>query len=1024
MSLSSSAIIIHLYGKRCQERNEGGFYGRDGEIPRMNADIYQPLVQIVREQPDAELTRWVRRADLQLAFARVFTDALPTEQTQGWSEQIAEAERCLTAADPEKGIAGLKTALQAAEKAMAGIGKAAKAYKIHCVGHGHIDMNWMWSWPETVATTHDTFASALRLMHQYPDFTFSQSQASVYALVEKYYPAMFTEIQERVKEGRWEITAAHWVEGEKNIASGESLCRHLLYTRRYFQDKFGLSPEDLPVDWEPDTFGHAVTVPGILARGAVKYYYSCRQGGGFDHVRIGNTRPRLFWWQGPDGSRILVNLESTWYNSEARLSDNIALALVGFAQETGLHDWLNVYGVGNHGGGPTRTEIDFFIQMQDWPIYPQVVFSTSKRFFDTIAEELRRMPDNSLPTIAHELNFEFTGCYTTQTLIKQANRFGENYLEEAETLAALASQLTGLKSASLRDAWILVLFNQFHDILPGSGVRETREHAMAAFQEVGAITGAIKRQAGAALTGRIDTLSLLPETWDGRQEKARIERGDAGAAFEAGAGLGAGQTGISGSRGGGKRFRPYVVYNPCAWPRSERVTVPLYDTGFDAARIVALDETGTANPTICVEEASGWAAWGHSRLTMAFDAQDIPALGYRTYLLCEGEAKPPSQAIQVRPQDWFETPFLKFRLDREQGGLGELWDKRTGACLTGSANCPLGAWAFVTERPRGMTAWTLGREVAAPLTLVSSSFDVRPSAVNGGTGVREAVSPIGAQAVWHLAVPGTKSAVKLTLMIHALEPRLDFEAEIDWREIGDPERGIPGLTIRFPLALAGVKTRYEAPFGSVERSLFGGEEVPALRYAHLSGQARAADGEETTAGVTLLQDCKYGHSVHATEDGTELRLRIVRSSFDPDPTPEVAKHTVRYSLYLHDTPADPASLARLGAAWNHPLIPFAADFHGGEAKPKHGFAQVQTPNVALTAFKPAEDGLGLVLRLVELNGQATEAVVELDAKIVSGLTQARQLDLMERPTSGTVLWENGTLRVSVPAHGIITIGLS
>src|SRR5579871_480539 len=332
----------------------------------LTPDTRSRLLAALAERPGEEARAWLRRAELQLEFARAFAAALPERETAGWSERIGKAQAQLETLDAGRGLEGLIAAVRAAEAEMEPIGRAAKQYKIHCVGHGHIDMNWMWSWPETVATTHDTFASVLRLMEQYPELTYSQSQASVYALTERYYPAMFEEIRRRVREGRWEVTAAHWVEGDKNLASGESICRHLLYARAYFAEKFGLQPEDVPVDWEPDTFGHAITVPTILAQGAVKYYYSCRQGGGFDHVRIGDARPPLFYWQAPDGSRVLVNRESTWYNSYVNIGDNIALPMVNFVKETGLTDWLNIYGLGNHGGGPTRTEIDYLLSLREW----------------------------------------------------------------------------------------------------------------------------------------------------------------------------------------------------------------------------------------------------------------------------------------------------------------------------------------------------------------------------------------------------------------------------------------------------------------------------------------------------------------------------------------------------------------------------------------------------------------------------------------------------------------------------------
>ncbi len=982
----------------------------------MNLDTKQYILRLLRDVPAEETSYWLRRFEIQRDFARAFASLFPVEQVNGWNDAILQAEQMLETFDPKTGLVGLSSAVQQAEVAMEAIGKAARQYRIYCVGHGHIDMNWMWSWPETVAATHDTFASVLSLMEQYPELTYSQSQASVYAIMEKYYPAMFEQIRERVKEGRWEVTAPHWVEGDKNISSAESICRHLLYARRYFKEKFDLSAEDVPIDWEPDTFGHANTIPTILAQSGIKYYYSCRTGGGFEHPRVGETRPRLFYWQAPDGSRVLVNHERTWYNSYVNIGDNIALPMTEFVRETGLHHWMNVYGIGNHGGGPTRKEIEFYLSLQDFPVYPEILFGTAKQYYQAVDAEITET-DAPIPVLAHELNFEFPGCYTSQSAIKRGNRFGENYLVEAETLAVLSSRLTGevYPVENLRDGWISVLFNQFHDILPGSGVRETREHAQALFQEVGAITGSIKRNAGKSLAGRINTAGLLPNNHAGNVERLLLEQNAVNTPFVAGAGIGGGLTGYSVSNGGGRRFLPFVIYNPTAWERSERVIVTLYDTDFNPSNVVARDDAGIAHPTLFLGRGNDW---GHEKIVVAFDAEDVPALGYKTYLLCEGEAKALEASVRLDRNEWVETPYLKFRLNRYRSGVLELIDKRTGAQIAGDNG--LGLWQFVNERSRGMTSWVIGEEVEPALTLISSSFHIVGVARNQGTTVPLGHEVMGYRVESLLSVPNTNSTVRVSLMIHALEPRLDFTAEMDWREIGDAKRGIPGLLVSFPLALTDIETRYETPFGSVERTLFNGEEVPTLRYAHVAGKAKSVSGEDVFAGITLVQDSKYGHAMQ----GSELRLRMVRSSFDPDHAPEVAQSSVRYSVYLHDAPAEPATLTRLGASWNHPFLVIPANVQEGTAPASESFVSVENENVVLTALKRTEDGNGLILRLSELNGVATEAVVHLNAELVKGLTSAILVDPMEQPASGVVSYNEGIVRVMIPALNFVTVCLS
>jgi alpha-mannosidase len=990
----------------------------------MSIETDRRIVSRLCDEPASTVKRLLRRANMQLEFARELKAALPADKTNGWDGLLADADEILEQFDPGTGSMGLTAAVDQIEQALAPIGQVAKTYRIHCIGHGHIDMNWMWSWQETVSTTHDTFASVLELMDEYPEFTYSQSQASVYALVEKYHPWMFEQIRQRAREGRWEVTAAQWVEGDKNLASGESIARHLLYTRRYFTEKFGLSATDVPVDWEPDTFGHAATIPTILSQGAVKYYYSCRQGGGFGHPIVGDPRPALYYWEGPDGSRIMVNRELTWYIGYIGMTENVALPMARFARENGLHEWMMVYGVGNHGGGPTRAELENFIEQMTWPVYPRLVFSTSRKYFEALDAELAEPGVSALPVLKGELNFEFTGCYTSQSLIKQANRWGENYLEETEALAAIAARVAGADYPRdlLRDAWINVLFNQFHDILPGSGVRETREYAMALFQETGAITGAIKKNATTALIRLIDTASLLPDTFKGRQERKLLEQGKANRLYEAGTGHGAGSTGLSAAGTGGRDFRPLIVFNPSPFPVTGRVTGFVYDTPWAPGRVVALDDQGHAAPVDPVSHNSGWGGF-HGAIQLEFDAVDVPAYGYRTYLITEDEAP------GTEPQAWagngvIETPHLSIAFDRLRSGLLKLVDRRTGVDLAAG---PFGQWQLVTEKSRGMTSWTVGYEVDLPVPLRAKGFRIMNGLADVGdigegfsAVVESRKSAMGFRVIWDLAVPGTTSTVKVTASVNGREPRIDFTAEIDWREIGDGEKGIPGLAISFPTALASVKSRFEAPFGSVERSLTHGEEVPALRWANLSGTATTADGRQVPASMTLLQDCKYGHSVA----GSELRLRIVRSSFDPDPTPEIARTTVRYSVYLHDTEPDPAALTRLGQSFNHPLIVAPARLQEGTAPTSRGFANSLTPNVALTALKQPEDGDGLIVRLAELNGQATEAIVELSNEVAAGLSNVCQVDLLEQAIDGVVKWDSSRLRVPIEAYGLVTVRLT
>lgn len=258
----------------------------------------------------------------------------------------------------------------------------------------------------------------------------------------------------------------------------------------------------------------------------------------------------------------------------------------------------------------------------------------------------------------------------------------------------------------------------------------------------------------------------------------------------------------------------------------------------------------------------------------------------------------------------------------------------------------------------------------------------------------------------HYRIPDTKSTVRVQYLIHGFAPRVDVTAEIDWREIGDAEKGIPGLRIHFPFdGYDGMALRCETPFGSVLREEQEGEEMPSLRYIH----APLDEG-----GFTLLNDCKYGFTVQ----GGNIAMRVIRSSFDPDHAPEVCKHTIRYSMVFHDTAVDASDLTRMGAAFNHPLIAFPAGVQEGTEPLTKSFAQVRNPNVVLTSLKRAEDGNGLVLRLVEYDGLDTEAVVTLTE---GWGTTAVVTDLMENPTGEVASLEGSTLRVPIRANSIVSV---
>ena len=915
--------------------------------------------------------------------------ALHPDQSSEWEKHILEAGR-LAADALRASSVDLDRIVADGEQALAPIGTAAKEYELLCVSHAHIDMNWMWSWPETVAVCNDTFDTMLKLMDEFPEFIFSQSQASVYRAMEQYNPAVFEAIRQRVKEGRWEVTASQWVEGDKNMSSGESITRHLLYTREFFQEKFDLSPDDVTLDYEPDTFGHPATLPTILNRGGVRHYYHCR----------GSSGPHLYWWDGPDGSRLLTLNGMPWYmgNIEPKIAD----PLISFSRDTGLKYLPVQYGVGDHGGGPTRRDLRCLDELNTWPVFPQVKCSSWHAFFRRAEAEAR-----GLPEITGERNFVFTGCYTSQARQKWANRHNENLLYTAEAAAAIGQSVAGVEypSHNLDEAWKHVLFDQFHDILPGSGVRDTRHYAMAMAQEGQAAGGMARTNALRALGRLVNTASLLtgfrPDPEGERKETSESGRsGGAGVGHSTGAG---GESTFSMSR---TSERAFLIFNPLPYPRTEVVEAKLWDTELDRASLVV---TGDGLDPQVVQVLGDGNYWGHAFVDIAFPVE-VPALGYRAVCISdraaelglakEGNWEPWGGAIDwrriVKQEDALENDQVRAVLDSGSGSLTSLVDKATGREWVPPGKRS-GIFQYCLEENQGMTAWTIGR------------FLERRDLAGGGVLKRLHTGP------WLNAYRWTRdlgnSKLDLTITLRHGSPRVEYRLNVDWRQIGDRDRGIPHLKVRFPLAAAEPTGRYEIPFGAIERDLTAGEEVPAIRWAEMLD----ADGQ----GVVLGNTSKYGFNI----EGDSLNMTLLRGSIDPDPLPDLGDHVIEYSIAPHGAGWVASDSVGEGEQVNLPVVVSSCDFQSGDLATTHSFASMNCGNVRLVAVKRAQDGDGIIVRLAEVDGQDGEVALSLDPSLAG--TKATVVDAMERPAdTGEAALKEGILKVKLPAGGITAVRLS
>ncbi len=353
------------------------------------------------------------------------------------------------------------------------------------LGHAHLDMAWLWTTSETHTVAQRTFTSVLDLQRDFSNLTFGHTTPALYQWIAENRPDLLTTIKQAVDRKQWEILGGMWVEPEVNLISGESLIRQLLYGQQYLKATFG---EIAQVAWLPDSFGFTWQLPQIFKQSGIEYFVT-----GKLHWNDTNQFPLgCFWWESPDGTRIFTLMSPP---NVTGVMDTNPLTMTDYAidweTKTGLQDIFWLPGVGDHGGGPTRDMLEVAAKWQKSPFFPDIKFT---RAIDYL-EKISNYPRSTIPVWRDELYLELhRGCYTTHADQKRFNRYCEGLLYEAELFATLASLLVpegfsctlsthytdnNLKNESCQSwqeqielAWKKVLFNQFHDILPGTSIPE------------------------------------------------------------------------------------------------------------------------------------------------------------------------------------------------------------------------------------------------------------------------------------------------------------------------------------------------------------------------------------------------------------------------------------------------------------------------------------------------------------------------------------------------------------------------
>lgn len=487
--------------------------------------------------------------------------------------------------------------------------------EIDLVGYAHTDLSWLWPRSETLHEVYPlTIESVLRMMKQHPDMVYAQSAAQAYQWMELYYPDLFAEISKKIASGQWEVVGGSWTEHNTNIPNGESLVRQHLYAKRYFQAKFGV---DVKIGWLPDTFGFNWNLPQIYRKCGINYFVTHKLKWQIERNDPPVPFPyHLFWWEGPDGSRVLAFHTVGDYSQEVRPEEMLQY-LATLKSMHNVDKLMILYGEGDHGGGPMPDMINRAETLMHDPNYPTVRFEKALDYF----HEIEALPQSKqFPIVDDELYVKtHRGTFTTDSQVKRDNRLCETLLMNAEKFALVASQFGEVyPQSSFQELWEKVLFGQVHDNIDGSAVAEVYRDAATDYADIKRVGRTLLDSSLSAIAHHVNT------------------EGDGHAV---------------------------LVFNSLPWERTDLVILDSVNfAGLKHFRII--DSGGRLVPYQIITEGGAEKA--------LFFAENVPGLGYKEFRVVASDSQPQFETALTVSGLKLANSRIEIEIDPASGNLKSL----------------------------------------------------------------------------------------------------------------------------------------------------------------------------------------------------------------------------------------------------------------------------------------------------------------------------------------------------------------
>lgn len=777
-----------------------------------------------------------------------------------------------------------------------------------CVGHTHIDVAWLWTVAQTREKVARSFSTVLKLMEEYPEYIFMSSQPQLYKMLKEDHPKIYEKVKEKIEEGVWEPEGAMWLESDCNVTSGESLVRQIMHGKRFFKDEFNV---DSKILWLPDVFGYSAALPQILKKSDVDYFMTTK----IAWNQFNKIPHDTFMWKGIDGTEVLTHFITTTVPGQEREShfttynghiqpDAVMGAWRRYQDKNLNNDVLISFGWGDGGGGATLEMLENARRLSKGiPGAPKVKMGTSLDYFKRLEEKVK--DNNKLAKWNGELYLEYhRGTYTSMARNKRDNRKCENMYTAAEKLNSLA-MLEGkaYPQENINNSWETVLLNQFHDIIPGSSIKEVYDVTEVEYKE---------------LIENAD--SMINETKGFIASKINLDN------------------------------RSVVVNNTLGFERSDIAT---FEIPVGINNVAVIDEDG--NKLVCQKIEGNKAI---------FFAKGVPANGYKSYAIVEADDVN-TEVVKLTTTE-AENKFVKIKFD-EKGQIVSFIHKDQNRELLKDGAIGNEIQAF-EDKPMCFDNWDIDIYYKEKMWKIDDVQSI------------EVVEQGPVRSTLRLERKFLESTIVQNIHIYNDIERVDFETVIDWKE-----RDVLVKTA-FPVEINASEATYEIQYGNVTRPTHNNTSWEVAAF-EVCGH-KWADLSEGDFGVSLLNNCKYGHDI---KDGN-MRLTLLKSTCDPNPDADKEVHHLTYSIYSHNGDWKEGQTSQKAYELNTPFITKVEEAHKGDLPNTLSLAKVDKDNVMIEVIKKAEDSDDLIVRMYEFHNKRSNVTLEF----FKDIKEIKECNLLER----------------------------